>query len=63
MLAKLNDSYDPELIDRTLEYSEALECIKRTDPGIITTTGCTDLDYMLQEYKEYLQEVPCSAST
>jgi uncharacterized protein Smg (DUF494 family) len=57
LLARLNDvSYDPEVIDRTLEFSEALACLKRVQPDIITSAGCTDLDYMCQGYEEYLEE-------
>jgi hypothetical protein len=54
-LEKLNDdTIDYQLIDRTLEFGEGLESLAHT-PGIATSEGCTDFDYMMQGYKEYLE--------
>lgn len=57
MLERLNGSnYDPEIIDRTLEWGEALECLKRVDQGIVISEPVTENDYMMQGYQDYLQE-------
>ena len=55
-LAKLNDyEIDPALLDRTLEFSEALGDLSRHQ-GIKTSAGMGDTDYMMQEYREFLEE-------
>jgi hypothetical protein len=46
---------DPMLIDRAMEFGEALNWLER-QPGIITSKDCTDLDYMMEGYQEYLEE-------
>jgi hypothetical protein len=54
-LEKLNGDYwDPELLDRTLEFGEALGSLQ--DHQGIITSNCTEYDYLMQGYQEYLSE-------
>jgi hypothetical protein len=51
----LNDAgVDTNLLDRTLEFGEALGELQ-THPGIITSSYTQD-DYMMQGFREYLEE-------
>lgn len=54
MLGKLNDDYDTQLLDRTMELHEALGELKK-HPGIIISSF-TDQDYMMNGFQEYLEE-------
>lgn len=55
-LKELNDyEADPALIDRTLEFSEALADLSR-HPGIKTTESIDATDYTMQQYMEFLEE-------
>lgn len=55
-LDKLNEhDYDPCMIDRTLEFGEALGDLSR-HPEVITTSRTDDNEYMMQRYKEFLKE-------
>ena len=46
---------DTALLDRTMEYGEALGALSRHS-GIITHAGIDETDYMAEEYKVYLRE-------
>jgi len=56
LLERLNDAnYDSESIDRSLEWSEAIEVVKKLEPGIITS-DYSEADYMMAAYRDYLEE-------
>jgi hypothetical protein len=55
-LQELNEyEVDPALLDRTLEFGEALGDIAR-HPGIVTTPRIDDNQFMLEGFKEFLEE-------
>lgn len=55
-LESLNGAnFDPELLDRMLEFGEALGDIKR-HPGVITSKPLPEFHYMMQGFQEYQQE-------
>ena len=48
-----NGNFDSALLDRTLEFGEALGELE-SKPGI-TTSSCTQQDCVMQGYQEWLQ--------
>lgn len=55
ILSRLNDDYDPAILDRTLELHEALGALERYHPEVRIVESCTPDDYLAQGYNEYLE--------